>query len=67
MDHPIIPEDENRGPQILIITGVLVITAFLIVSLRVYVRVVILKHLDWDDYIMFLAMVGGRKMVSESH
>lgn len=50
--------DKNYGPRYM--TGVIVITvlAFLVVLLRMYVRIFINGRVGWDDWIMFGASVS---------
>lgn len=57
---PITPEDLafNNAPQILAITGTFFAIAALVVLLRCYVRVAMLKVFGIDDYIMVVAMVS---------
>lgn len=47
----------NNSPQILAITGTCFAVAALVVSLRCYVRISMLKIFGIDDWIMLLAMV----------
>lgn len=55
------PEDMNynNAPQILAITGSFFTAAALVVILRCYVRIKMLKVFGVDDYVMLVAMVSG--------
>lgn len=54
------PEDFafNNAPEILAITGSFFAAAALVVVLRCYVRIAMLKVVGIDDYIMVVAMVS---------
>ena len=52
-----IPPDVNRGPEILAICGSLVGVALVMVLIRIWVRIKIVRQLGWDDYFMIAAMV----------
>lgn len=52
-----LPPDISREPDTLIIKWLTVSVAFLLVSLRFYVRGVLRKKLGWDDYTILLAVV----------
>lgn len=42
--------DTNKGPEILAICGTLTIVAVILVLLRLWVRIKIIKQLGWDDH-----------------
>ncbi|PMD25498.1 hypothetical protein NA56DRAFT_699435 [Hyaloscypha hepaticicola] len=48
---------ENQGTRIIMITAAITGVSFLVVSLRVYVRAVMLKNVESDDYTMMVAML----------
>lgn len=51
------PPDENKGPAILTACCICVAVAILMVSLRAFVRLKLLKNPGWDDLCVALAMV----------
>lgn len=50
--------DVNRAAELLIPTILTTVVAFIITALRIYVRLRVIKLLDWDDFFNVLAMVG---------
>lgn len=54
-----LPPDENRGPEILIICGTLVGLSLIMVLLRLWVRVSLIRQVGSDDYTMIAAMVSA--------
>lgn len=53
-----LPPDENRGPEILIICGTLVGLSLVMVVLRLWVRISLIRQVGSDDYTMVAAMVS---------
>ena len=51
--------DQNRGSQIIIVHSILSGIGAILVLLRLYVRMFIVKKLGMDDYFIVLALVGG--------
>ena len=49
---------ETRGPALLIVESIFLSLAWIILSLRLYVRLVILRKPWWDDLLMVLAAVS---------
>lgn len=49
----------TKAPSILAMNGAVVGVASVVLLARVYVRLVMLKTLGWDDVFMVLAMVSG--------
>ena len=60
MPPPLTPEELafDNSPEILAITGSFFAAAALVVLLRCYVRITMLKVFGIDDWIMLMAMVG---------
>lgn len=52
-----LPPDVNRGPEILAICGSLVGVALVVVAVRIYVRIAMVKHMGADDWTIVAAMV----------
>ncbi|KAJ5193983.1 hypothetical protein N7491_001314 [Penicillium cf. griseofulvum] len=50
-------QDVNQGPRILIATGITTGAALITVLARFYVRIVLIRNVGWDDYIMALTML----------
>lgn len=50
---------ENKGPLILTVTGVMTGIAFLFVAARIYSRLISLGRLGVDDYIVIICIVGA--------
>lgn len=50
--------DVNRAAELLIPTILTTIVAFIVTALRIYVRLRVIKLLDWDDFFNVLAMVS---------
>lgn len=50
--------DVNRAAELLIPTILTTIVAFIMTALRIYVRLRVIKLLDWDDFFNVLAMVS---------
>ena len=50
-------DDQNRGPGFITCTAITNGAAFGLVTLRVYVRVAIVRNFGMDDYTVLLAMV----------
>lgn len=50
--------DVNRAAELLIPTILTTIVAFIVTALRIYVRIRVIKLLDWDDFFNVLAMVS---------
>ena len=48
---------EDNRPNLFAITGTFISLAILVVILRIYVRIRIIKTLGPDDYVMILALV----------
>jgi hypothetical protein len=55
---PVYPVGESHGSQILAITGFFTGLALLVVALRVYVRMGMLKIMGADDYVILISMVS---------
>src|ERR1700709_1643841 len=51
------PPDGSKVPRLLVVTMTLLLISFLFVTLRIYSRTRLAINLDWDDYIICLAMV----------
>jgi hypothetical protein len=51
--------DINHGPKLIASTAVVTAFAFIAVVLRMYVRVVVIKAVGWDDKFTVLAMVSS--------
>lgn len=54
---------ENHGMRIIVITAVITGVSFVVVSLRVYVRVVMLKTVGSDDYAVSGLSLGRRAVL----
>jgi hypothetical protein len=52
------PPDDSKVSRLLGVTMTLLCVSFFFLSLRVYSRTRLAIKLDWDDYIICLAMVG---------
>ena len=50
---------DTRGPEVFSVAIPFTIIICLIVALRFYVRIFIVKRTGWDDYTILLATVGG--------
>lgn len=50
-------DPEYQGPQLAIVAITLLVFSFVIVALRIWVRVQMKKRAGWDDWIMVIAMV----------
>ena len=48
---------ENRGPELQAVGYILIISAFITLVLRGYVRVFLVKSFGFDDWAMVVAMV----------
>ncbi|KAJ4339180.1 hypothetical protein N0V87_003354 [Didymella glomerata] len=59
MSSPIgpVPPNEDQGPVILGATLTVTIAALVTMLTRLYVRIFMLRHTGWDDYVMISAMV----------
>lgn len=53
-----LPPDISRGSDLLIVRWLTMSLALLIVSLRFYIRGILRKNVDWDDYTILLAVVS---------
>ena len=49
--------NESRASEVLAVTGTLLCLAWVAVSLRVWVRIVLLKNIGWDDAAMVFTNV----------
>jgi hypothetical protein len=49
---------ETRGPDVVILNSVLIFVVTLIVMLRLYVRVFLLRRWGFDDFFIILALVS---------
>jgi len=52
--------DHNRALELMIPTGITFIAALVLVSLRLYVRIKVVRKLGKDDLFILLGMVGPR-------
>jgi len=52
-----VPPNEDQGPVILGATLTVTIAALITMLTRLYVRIFMLRHTGWDDYVMIAAMV----------
>jgi len=50
---------DTRGPEVISVAVPFTIAIVLIVALRLYVRLCIVKRMGWDDYTILLATCGG--------
>lgn len=55
--------DVNRAAELLIPTILTTIVAFIVTVLRIYVRLRVIKLLDWDDFFNVLAMVSSSILI----
>lgn len=53
--------DVNRGPEILIVCGILTAISFLFLVVRYYVRISMTKDVAWDDWTCLISWVRNRK------
>jgi hypothetical protein len=53
-----LPPDESKAPRLLGITMSLLFISLLFITLRIYSRTRLAINLDWDDYMICLAMVS---------
>jgi len=51
-------DPETRGPMLVVVPVVLVIISFLIVALRLYTRVVLIKSVGADDWLIGASTVS---------
>ena len=51
---------DDQGPTILAVCWILVLIPALIVSLRMYCKVMLNRGFGWDDMVICLALVRGR-------
>ena len=58
MSSQVTMADVNRASELLIPTILTTVVAFIVTVLRVYVRLRVIKLLDWDDFFNVLAMVS---------
>jgi hypothetical protein len=49
--------DENLGPVILGATLTVTIAALITIATRLYVRLLMIRNVGWDDYVMISAML----------
>ena len=49
--------DQNRGPELLAVTWTFTSFAVLVVTLKIYTRVNILRDLALDDFFVFFSLV----------
>lgn len=52
--------DHNRALALMVPTGITFIAALVLVSLRLYVRIKVVRKLGKDDLFILLGMVGPR-------
>ncbi len=50
--------DENHGPAILASCATVTVLALTAVVTRMWVRVIMIRSVGWDDYFIIAAMVG---------
>ncbi|KAI9675737.1 MAG: hypothetical protein M1817_001104 [Caeruleum heppii] len=48
--------DENQGPRILAVCVTTTVLAFVIVCLRLFTRIKVVRSVGWDDYVILLTM-----------
>lgn len=53
-----IVEDVNRGPEILRVTGSLIGLTLILIAMRIWVRVRMIRQVGWDDYCVLTSMVS---------
>lgn len=51
-------DPEYQGPQLVIVGILLLVVSFVVVALRLWVRVHMKKRAGWDDWIMVCVMVS---------
>jgi hypothetical protein len=49
---------ENRGPEVAGVAGLFVSLSTILILMRIYCRVAIVKCFGWDDYLAVLAQVS---------
>ena len=49
--------NENQGPVILGATLTVTIAALITITTRLYVRLLMIRNVGWDDYVMISAML----------
>lgn len=59
MEHQVVPPggDKNIGTEHKTINGLFLSIAFVLVTLRFYVRARMVKKLWWDDFFLLLGLV----------
>lgn len=57
MDSPPSLMDENRGPGVLALIVVMTVISTIIVMLRVYSKIFVIRSMGWDDGMMIVAVV----------
>lgn len=56
-------EKQSRGGELFIVQLVFLLLAGICTLVRAYVKTVLVKRLAWDDYLIFLAMVGPLHLI----
>ena len=51
--------NEDQGPVILGATLTVTIAALITIATRLYVRLLMIRNVGWDDYVMISAMLLG--------
>ena len=52
-------DDTNWAGKLIVACVIAFVAAFIVICLRAYVRVRIVQHVGWDDWIMFFACVSS--------